>query len=84
MILDYFKVTDPTFTADPTTYMYSDISFTMRYDVTRFLKACGQMSVTIPITGRQDAFYEVFPFNAGIGLILNLNLGKKPATDPVE
>ena len=57
----------------PHTFLWSDLAFTFRYCPTSFLKLSGQVSCTLPVTGFKQAYYDASPFNASIGLILNLD-----------
>ena len=75
-IIDYHSITDTqnnSYLTLPHTFLWSDLAFTFRYCPTNFLKLSGQVSCTYPISGRKVGYYEASPFNASIGLILNLD-----------
>ncbi len=80
MVVNYSNVTDSevkTYQSLPNTYLYSDFSFTLRYNLLKVLKISSQINATIPITGYKDSYYEFFPFNCSLGIILNLNFCKR-------
>jgi len=54
-------------------YLYSDIALTTRYNFAKYFKISGQVSLTIPLTGYKVAYYEASPINGSIGLIINMN-----------
>lgn len=75
-VLDFHSVIDTENDVNstrPNTFFWSDLAFTFRYCPSSFLKLSGQVSCTLPVTGLKQAYYEASPFNASIGLILNLD-----------
>ena len=75
-VLDFHSVIDTENTSPlniPHTFLWSDLAFTFRYCPTSFLKLSGQVSCTLPITDFKQGYYDASPFNASVGLILNLD-----------
>lgn len=75
-ILDFHSVTDTennSYLTMPHTFLWSDLAMTFRYCPTKFLKLSSQVSCIFPLTGLKQAYYDASPFNASIGLILNLD-----------
>ena len=79
-LLHYFNINDnesKEYLNLPHAYFYSEIALTLRYNILKWLKISGQAGLTIPITGYKAAYYESSPFNASLGLILNINCFNK-------
>lgn len=80
MVVNYYNINDSenqTYQGLPNTYLYSDFSYTLRYNLLKFLKISGQINATIPITGYKASYYEFSPFNCSVGIIFNLNFCKR-------
>ncbi len=58
----------------PNKYLYSDVAFTIRYQLLTYLKISGQFDFTVPITGAYVGYYEASPFNCSIGVIADMDL----------
>lgn len=63
---------DNTYQTIPHAFVWSDVAFSVRYSPLRFIKIVGQVSVTLPVTGRKYGYYEASPLNASVGLVFNV------------
>lgn len=68
-------------------YFYFETALTTRLRIFKYLQLCQQFIITLPVTGNLESrsyapnyFYEFSPFNASIGLIINLDLFKHSET----
>ena len=76
-IIQYYHIKDNAsieYKELPSTYVYSDAAFTIRYKLLEYLKISGQFNITVPLTGKYVGYYEASPFNCSVGIIADLNL----------
>ena len=79
LFIHYYNIEDNStdqFKELPTSYLYSDLALTGRFNFHKHFKISGQLGITIPITGYKAAYYEASPLNCGIGLIFDMNILK--------
>ncbi len=76
MLLNYYNISDnstDTYKDLPATYLYADITGSVRYNFLKYFKIYGQLNFTIPATDFKPSYYEFSPFNCSIGLLVNMN-----------
>jgi hypothetical protein len=84
MVVNYYNISDNStkiYKDIPDTYLYADITGSVRYNFLKHFKIAGQLNFTIPATDFKPSYYEFSPFNCSIGLIINLNFYKTIGKD---
>lgn len=74
-LIDYHAIVDTqndSYKTTPHTFLMSDLSFSFRYSPIKYVKIASQVSLTLPVTGIKYAYYQPSPFNASLGVVLNL------------
>lgn len=76
-VLHYYDIHDNTSIAYkniPSTYLYSDVAFTLRYEVLPSVRLSTQCVLTVPLADTYKGYYEASPFNCSIGIIVDMNV----------
>jgi hypothetical protein len=83
LLLHFYKETNTYYSTDfaliNNNFIFSELAFSLRYTPERHLTISPQLCATLPLAGKgiKNNYYKDFsPFNASIGLILNLDLFK--------
>jgi hypothetical protein len=84
MVVNYYNISDnssESYKDLPATYLYADITGSVRYNFLKYFKLSGQLNLTIPATDLKPSYYEFSPFNCSLGLIINMNFYKAIQTN---
>lgn len=79
LLVNYYNIYDnntQSYQNEPSTFLYADMTSTVRYKFLRYFKIYAQVNATLPITGFNSAYYSFSPFNANIGFMIDCNLFK--------
>lgn len=79
-LLNFYGIKD--FKTDQTnviarTYVWSDLSLTVRYNFLNYFTLSSQMGLTLPVTGIHDSYFQSSPVNLSLGVLVHFNKKSK-------
>ncbi len=76
LLVNYYDISDNSndaYRAEANTFLYADLTSTIRYKFLRYFKVSAQVNATLPVTGYNSVYYSFSPFNANVGLMIDCN-----------